>query len=118
MTTDIEQSTDRMAKTACNLCSRNCELSVGVKDGHLTRVRGDDEHVSRVSWEPALSEIAQRLPAIQRQHGGDAFAFVGRGGQGPPWRCLWPADADGHWSLSRLVTIYWGNGRLLDHPPL
>jgi anaerobic selenocysteine-containing dehydrogenase len=36
----------------------------------------------RVSWEQALSEIAQRLMAIRERHGGDAFAFVGGGGQG------------------------------------
>ena len=35
-----------------------------------------------VSWDDALADIAQRLLAIRQQHGGDAFAFVGGGGQG------------------------------------
>ena len=35
-----------------------------------------------VSWDQALSEIAQRLLKIRERHGGDAFAFVGGGGQG------------------------------------
>lgn len=104
-------------KTACILCSRNCGLTVEVADGHLTGIRGDQDHVTskgylcqkaarldhyqhhadrlrhplkrtadggfvRVSWEQALSEIAQRLLSIRNLHGGDAFAFVGGGGQG------------------------------------
>ena len=36
----------------------------------------------QVSWEEALTEIAARLLAIRTEHGGDAFAFVGGGGQG------------------------------------
>lgn len=36
----------------------------------------------QVSWEEALTEIAAHLLAIRKQHGGDAFAFVGGGGQG------------------------------------
>lgn len=104
-------------KTACILCSRNCGLKVEVADGHLTSIRGDEEHVMskgylcqkaarlnhyqhhsdrlrfplkreadgsfvRVSWEQALSEIARRLLSVREHHGGDAFAFVGGGGQG------------------------------------
>ncbi|MDS7927952.1 molybdopterin-dependent oxidoreductase [Acinetobacter sp. V91_7] len=37
---------------------------------------------TRVSWDEALTDIAQRLLDIRKQHGGDAFAFVGGGGQG------------------------------------
>ena len=36
----------------------------------------------QVSWDEALSDIAQRLNGIRDAHGGDAFAFVGGGGQG------------------------------------
>jgi len=36
----------------------------------------------RVSWEEALSDIAERLLAIRKAHGGRAFAFYGGGGQG------------------------------------
>ncbi|ARU58445.1 molybdopterin oxidoreductase [Oleiphilus messinensis] len=35
-----------------------------------------------ISWDQALSEIATRLLQIRDTHGGDAFAFVGGGGQG------------------------------------
>jgi anaerobic selenocysteine-containing dehydrogenase len=35
-----------------------------------------------VSWERALSEIADRLDTLRRRHGGRAFAFYGGGGQG------------------------------------
>lgn len=36
----------------------------------------------KVSWDEALEDIAQRLLALRDQHGGDAFAFLGGGGQG------------------------------------
>ncbi len=36
----------------------------------------------RVSWDEALGDIAERLLRIREKHGGDAFAFVGGGGQG------------------------------------
>ena len=35
-----------------------------------------------VSWDEALGDIARRLLAIREQHGGQAFAFYGGGGQG------------------------------------
>jgi anaerobic selenocysteine-containing dehydrogenase len=35
-----------------------------------------------VSWEAAIGEIANRLVAIRRAHGGRAFAYYGGGGQG------------------------------------
>lgn len=44
--------------------------------------RQPDGSFSRVSWDEALSDIAQRLLQIREQHGGDAFAFLGGGGQG------------------------------------
>ena len=44
--------------------------------------RTADGSFVRVSWEQALSEIARRLLSIRSLHGGDAFAFVGGGGQG------------------------------------
>ncbi len=37
---------------------------------------------SRVSWDEAITDIAGRLLSIRTKHGGDAFAFVGGGGQG------------------------------------
>lgn len=44
--------------------------------------RQTDGSFTRVSWDEALTDIAQRLVSIRTQHGGDAFAFVGGGGQG------------------------------------
>ncbi|MGQ0618455.1 MAG: molybdopterin-dependent oxidoreductase [Panacagrimonas sp.] len=44
--------------------------------------RQPDGSFARVSWGEALDDIAARLLDIRKQHGGDAFAFVGGGGQG------------------------------------
>ncbi|AVP97035.1 dehydrogenase [Ahniella affigens] len=44
--------------------------------------RREDGSFEAISWEQALSEIAAKLSKIRDQHGGDAFAFVGGGGQG------------------------------------
>ena len=48
---------------------------------HPLKCQPDGSFV-RVSWDQALGDIAQRLTAIRDTHGGDAFAFVGGGGQG------------------------------------
>lgn len=48
---------------------------------HPLKRQADGSFV-RVSWEQALGDIAQRLNTIRDTHGGDAFAFVGGGGQG------------------------------------
>src|SRR5262249_32257118 len=45
------------------------------------RRRPDGTHEA-ISWETAFTEIAARLNAIRAEHGGDAFAFYGGGGQG------------------------------------
>jgi len=44
--------------------------------------RQSDGSFARVSWDEALTDIAERLLGIREKHGGDAFAFVGGGGQG------------------------------------
>ena len=44
--------------------------------------RQADGNFVRVTWDEALGDIARRLNAIRDTHGGDAFAFVGGGGQG------------------------------------
>jgi anaerobic selenocysteine-containing dehydrogenase len=54
---------------------------------HANRVRQPlkrrpDGSFAALSWDAALGEIAARLLAIRKRHGGDAFAFVGGGGQG------------------------------------
>lgn len=44
--------------------------------------RQADGSFARVSWDDALNDIARQLVGIRKAHGGDAFAFVGGGGQG------------------------------------
>jgi len=44
--------------------------------------RMPDGSFARITWDQALSEIAGKLVTIRDRHGGDAFAFVGGGGQG------------------------------------
>ena len=44
--------------------------------------RQPDGSFVRVSWDEALTDIAEQLLRIREKHGGDAFAFVGGGGQG------------------------------------
>ena len=48
---------------------------------HPLKRQADGDFV-RVTWDEALGDIARRLNAIRDTHGGDAFAFVGGGGQG------------------------------------
>ncbi|MEO6026243.1 MAG: molybdopterin-dependent oxidoreductase [Candidatus Binatia bacterium] len=45
------------------------------------RRRPDGTH-EPISWDTAFTEIAARLKAIRAEHGGEAFAFYGGGGQG------------------------------------
>jgi len=44
--------------------------------------RGADGTFEAITWDTALTEIAQRLNKIRGQYGGQAFAFYGGGGQG------------------------------------
>lgn len=44
--------------------------------------RMPDGSYTSVTWDKALTEIADRLNHIKKSHGGDAFAFAGGGGQG------------------------------------
>lgn len=44
--------------------------------------RRPDGTFEEVSWDLAVSEIAQRLVALREQHGGRALAYYGGGGQG------------------------------------
>lgn len=82
--------------------------------------RQPDGSFVRVSWEQALGDIAQRLNTIRDTHGGDAFAFVGGGGQGNHLggaygRQLLPAMKSRfvYSSLAQEKTgDFWVNGRL------
>ena len=53
-------------------------------DDRLTRPlkKQADGTFAAVSWDEALSGIAERLNQVRDTHGGDAFAFCGGGGQG------------------------------------
>lgn len=44
--------------------------------------RQADGSLQPIGWDQALTEIADKLNAIKAEHGGDAFAFAGGGGQG------------------------------------
>jgi len=44
--------------------------------------RRSDGGFEAIDWETALTEIAQKLTALRKEHGGKAFAFYGGGGQG------------------------------------
>jgi anaerobic selenocysteine-containing dehydrogenase len=82
--------------------------------------RQPDGSFARVSWDEALDGIANRLLAIRARHGGDAFAFVGGGGQGNHLggaysRQLLPAMKSryAYNSLGQEKTgDFWVNGRL------
>ena len=77
----------------------------------------------RVSWDQALGEIAERLLAIRRQHGGKAFALAGGAGQGNHLgsayaRQMLPAMGSrfAYNSLGQEKTgDFWVNGRLFGH---
>ena len=44
--------------------------------------RRADGTFEEISWETAVAEIADRIKAIRKTHGGHAFAYYGGGGQG------------------------------------
>ncbi len=48
--------------TACILCSRNCGLSVQTEDGHLVKIRGDEQHPISAGY---LCQKATRLDHYQ-----------------------------------------------------
>ena len=67
------------------LCNKAARLNYYQNHAdRLTRPlqRQPDGSFVRVTWGQALADIAQRLNSIRDTHGGDAFAFVGGGGQG------------------------------------
>lgn len=47
--------------------------------------RQSDGSFKKISWNDALTEIAEKLNIIRNQYSGNAFAFVGGGGQGNHW---------------------------------
>ena len=82
--------------------------------------RQPDGTFAPIGWDQALAEIAGKLLDIRNRHGGDAFAFVGGGGQGNHLgsaygRQLLPAMGSrfAYNSLGQEKTgDFWVNGRL------
>ncbi|MBX3586153.1 MAG: molybdopterin-dependent oxidoreductase [Ramlibacter sp.] len=85
--------------------------------------RMPDGQFQRVGWAQALAEIAERLTDIRGRHGGDAFAFVGGGGQGNHLGGVYSrqllAAMGSRYAYSSLAQEktgdFWVNGRLFGH---
>ena len=85
--------------------------------------RQADGSFTQISWDEALTDIARRLTAIRQQHGGQAFAFYGGGGQGNHLGGMYSQQL--HKAMkSRFVYSalaqektgdFWVNGRLFGH---
>jgi len=56
------QNADQWHKTACMLCSVNCGVEVKLDGRHITRVRGNREHVASKGY---ACEKAQRIDYYQ-----------------------------------------------------
>jgi anaerobic selenocysteine-containing dehydrogenase len=82
--------------------------------------RQSDGTFQRVSWDTALSEIAEKLNATKTKHGGNAFALVGGGGQGNHWGRLYSSQMLAAMGSRFIYTAlaqektgdFWVNGRL------
>jgi anaerobic selenocysteine-containing dehydrogenase len=85
--------------------------------------RQADGSFKRVSWDEALDDIVRRLLAIREQHGGQAFAFYGGGGQGNHLGGMYSQQLLKamrsrfvYTSLAQEKTgDFWVNGRLFGH---
>lgn len=73
----------------------------------------------RISWDKAISEIAEKLQAIVHTHGPRSFAYMGGGGQGCHFeaafgvRLLRALGSRYHYSAlgQELTGIFWASGR-------
>jgi anaerobic selenocysteine-containing dehydrogenase len=82
--------------------------------------RQTDGNFVRISWDVALSEIAGKLQGVRKTYGGNAFAFVGGGGQGNHWGGIYSrqllAAMDSRFVYTALAQEktgdFWVNGRL------
>lgn len=89
---------------------------------HPLRRQVDGSFV-QIGWDEALDDIARRLRAIRKKHGGRAFAFYGGGGQGNHLGGMYGRQL--HKAMgSRFVYSslaqektgdFWVNGRLFGH---
>lgn len=60
--TAATSATVQSEKTACILCSRNCGLVIDIREGHFTKIRGDDDHPVSKGY---LCQKAARLEHYQ-----------------------------------------------------
>ncbi len=82
--------------------------------------RMEDGSFSPISWDVALGEIAQKLKEIKQSYTGNAFAFVGGGGQGNHWGGLYSRQLLTAMGSRFIYTAlaqektgdFWVNGRL------
>ena len=85
--------------------------------------RQADGSFVRVSWDQALGDIAKRLIAIRKKHGGRAFAFYGGGGQGNHLGGIYAQQLRKAMQSRFVYTAlaqektgdFWINGRLFGH---
>jgi anaerobic selenocysteine-containing dehydrogenase len=82
--------------------------------------RQADGSFSPIGWEVALQEIAEKLQNIKQKHSGNAFAFVGGGGQGNHWGGMYSRQLLSAMGSRFIYTAlaqektgdFWVNGRL------
>ncbi len=82
--------------------------------------RQADGSFTPLSWEVALGEIAEKLKQIKQKHSGNAFAFVGGGGQGNHWGGVYSKQLLAAMGSRFIYTAlaqektgdFWVNGRL------
>lgn len=82
--------------------------------------RQPDGSFAPISWDAALGEIAEKLQTLKQNEGGQAFAFVGGGGQGNHWGGVFSKQLLAAMNSRFIYTAlaqektgdFWVNGRL------
>jgi anaerobic selenocysteine-containing dehydrogenase len=82
--------------------------------------RQADGTFTQISWDTALTEIAEQLNQQKKQYGGKSFAFVGGGGQGNHWGGIYSGQMLAAMGSRFIYTAlaqektgdFWVNGRL------
>jgi anaerobic selenocysteine-containing dehydrogenase len=82
--------------------------------------RQSDGSFQRISWDTAISEIAEKLNNTKKTFGGNAFALVGGGGQGNHWGGLYSSQMLAAMGSRFIYTAlaqektgdFWVNGRM------
>ena len=82
--------------------------------------RQSDGTFQRISWDEAISEISEKLNVTKSNYGGNAFAFVGGGGQGNHWGGVYSSQMLAAMGSRFIYTAlaqektgdFWVNGRL------